>query len=56
MMKPNEDRIMKELWKVKRKLNKEMDGKSFEELKQWLHEGKISCKEKARKSRETVVR
>ncbi len=54
MLKPEEDRIMKELRKIKEKLGKEMEGKSFEELKKWLDEGKKSCKEKARKYKETV--
>lgn len=54
MRKPNEDRVMKELWRVKRKLSREIEGKSFEELKKWLDEGKISCKEKARKFKEVV--
>ncbi len=54
MMKPKEDRTMKELWRIKRKLSKEIEGKSFEELKRWLDEGKKSCKEKARKFKETV--
>ena len=27
---------MKELWKIKRELSKEIHGKTYEELKQWL--------------------
>lgn len=29
-------KVMKELWKIKRELSKEIHGKTYEELKQWL--------------------
>ena len=33
---PKASKVMKELWKVKRELSKEIHGKTYEELKQWL--------------------
>lgn len=50
----NEDVFMEELWRIKEELSEEMEGKSFEELKQWLDEGKRLCEEKARKFKEII--
>ncbi len=54
-MRNNEDIVMEELWRIKEELSEEMEGKSFEELKQWLEEGKRLCEEKARKFKEREV-